>query len=553
MGIPSYFSYIVKNHPEIIQKFVSGEFPIDNLYMDCNSIIYDCYHLLSEDERGSNITNTLIKNVINKIERYVDIVSPKKRVIVSFDGVAPVAKLEQQRTRRFKTWFQTNLTDQLCKKPDPSWSTASITPGTNFMKQLNKQISTHFSNKKNSSKYSPTIIVSTSDEPGEGEHKIFSYIRNNVDHSSQTTVIYGLDADLIMLSVNHYPLCKEIYLFRETPEFIKSIDSSLEPNDNYLFNIEQLTGDIVLDMQKEINFSQTNANKRIYDYIFMCFLLGNDFLPHFPAVNIRSGGIMKLLQHYKSTLGSSNKFIVDMDKKKIIWKNFRLLIESLAIHEQEYMITEHTSRDKKEKHSLYASHHEKNKIDRGEPMNQDDKIKAFLEKIQNIPSTERSVEKYISPEKECWENRYYAKLLDVDMTSPERVRQVCINYLEGLEWTFKYYMSDCPNWRWKYNYHYPPLLKDLINHIPYFDTTFIAENMTTPVEQVVQLCYVLPKKNLSLLPYKIYNQLHTKYDHCYPERVDFEWSYCKYFWEAHPKLPMIDINVLETAFTKTVS
>ena len=136
------------------------------------------------------------------------------------------------------------------------------------------------------------------------------------------------------------------------------------------------------------------------------------------------------------------------------------------------------------------------------------------------------------------------------MTSPERVRQVCVNYLEGLEWTFKYYISGCPDWRWKYNYHYPPLLKDLINHIPYFDTTFVPENTTTPVEQVVQLCYVLPKKNLSLLPYKIYNQLQTKYDNYYPERVDFEWSYCKYFWEAHPKLPMIDINALETSFNK---
>ena len=141
----------------------------------------------------------------------------------------------------------------MSKLSDPSWSTASITPGTNFMKQLNKEITSHFSNKKNNRNYSPQIIVSTSDEPGEGEHKIFSYIRNHSDHKSQTTVIYGLDADLIMLSINHYPLCKEIYLFRETPEFIKSIDSNLEPNHNYLFNIEQLTNNIVLDMQKEIN------------------------------------------------------------------------------------------------------------------------------------------------------------------------------------------------------------------------------------------------------------------------------------------------------------
>ena len=42
MGIPSYFSHIVKNHADIIQKLCKFEKNIDNLYLDSNSIIYDC-------------------------------------------------------------------------------------------------------------------------------------------------------------------------------------------------------------------------------------------------------------------------------------------------------------------------------------------------------------------------------------------------------------------------------------------------------------------------------------------------------------------------------
>jgi 5'-3' exonuclease len=46
-------------------------------------------------------------------------------------------------------------------------------------------------------------MVSGSNKIGEGEHKLFSYIRSNPQkHTSETTVIYGLDADLIMLSIN---------------------------------------------------------------------------------------------------------------------------------------------------------------------------------------------------------------------------------------------------------------------------------------------------------------------------------------------------------------
>ena len=71
-----------------------------------------------------------------------------------------------------------------------------------------------------------------------GESKIYEYMRSSKNISKEhVSLIYGLDADLIMLSINnlcHFPY---LYLFRETPEFIKSVDSSLEPNENYVLDI----------------------------------------------------------------------------------------------------------------------------------------------------------------------------------------------------------------------------------------------------------------------------------------------------------------------------
>ena len=126
-------------------------------------------------------------------------------MFIAFDGVAPVAKLEQQRNRRYKSWFEKQLYNKLSEEEskektisENNWNTVSITPGTKFMANLGKGVRVYF---KNKSKFSlEEIIVSPSDEAGEGEHKIYEYIRNNPRyHDETTTAIYGLDADLIML------------------------------------------------------------------------------------------------------------------------------------------------------------------------------------------------------------------------------------------------------------------------------------------------------------------------------------------------------------------
>ena len=127
----------------------------------------------------------------------------------------------------------------------------------------------------------------------------------------------------------------------------------------------------------------------------------------------------------------------------------------------------------------------------------------------------------------------------------ERLKQISLNYLEGLEWTMKYYTSGCPDWRWHYKYNYPPLLQDLINYIPYFETTLIKPNDYKSVSPLVQLAYVLPNSSLHLLPQKLYSKLITSNNHWYPMDCEFIWAFCRYFWEAHVELPEIDICELE--------
>jgi 5'-3' exonuclease len=525
MGIPSYFSFIVKNHSNIIRKLSSNPIKVDNLYLDCNSIIYDAVYKMSVTVMTEDAANKIISTVIHTIKEYINLLKPTEALMIAFDGVAPVAKLEQQRSRRFKSLYQNSLSRSISKTTDPDpWNTTAITPGTQFMKTLDDRILQAFSEPK---QYGLNkIINSGSNIYGEGEHKIFNYIRDNSDcHKELNTVIYGLDADLIMLSINHLPITPNIYLFRETPEFIKSINTELEPNECYVLDIPELAHTITLDMNNGEELTSEQQRNRIYDYIFLCFFLGNDFMPHFPAINIRTGGVDKMLQAYKATIGCTNENLTN--GKIIYWKNVRKLVEFLGKNEVEFLKQEHKIRDRKEKNKL-------------PDITPKDKMDNFV----NIPTYERSVEKFINPYKDNWQQRYYKSLFEINI-SDERRKQICTNYLEALEWTMKYYTTGCPNWRWCYNYNYPPLLQDLIHYIPFFNTEFIENKPDNPVTELVQLCYVLPRQSLQLLPENLYKALIRNKLNLYSTECDFSWAYCKYFWECHPNLPHIDVNELE--------
>jgi 5'-3' exonuclease len=525
MGIPYLFSYIVKNHANIIKKLSSNPIQVNNLYLDCNSIIYDAVHNIDFTKLVESDADTIIRNVCSKIDEYIKMLNPTNTIYVAFDGIAPVAKLEQQRSRRYKSLYQNNISRSIYKSttPDP-WNTTAITPGTLFMKKLNDKIRSTYSKPTN---YNVgEIIISCSDEYGEGEHKLFEHIRNFPEkHCDTTTIIYGLDADLIMLSINHLPISNKIYLFRETPQFIKSINADLEPNETYVMDIPELARIITLDMNNGAELVQEQQRNRIYDYIFLCFFLGNDFMPHFPSVNIRTGGVDKMLNAYKATIGGTNENLTD--GKKIFWKNVRKLVQFLADNEEDFFKNETRLRDRKEKIPMAN-------------ITPDDKYKQF----DSIPQYERSLEKYINPYKPNWQTRYYKTLFNVDIDETRR-KQICTNYLEGLEWTMKYYTTGCPNWRWCYNYNYPPLFSDLIHYIPFFETEFVENIKPNPVSELVQLCYVLPKQSLHFLPEKLYNNLIKNHIDWYKSDCTFYWAYCRYFWESHVNLPHIDINELE--------
>ena len=302
---------------------------------------------------------------------------------------------------------------------------------------------------------------------------------------------------------------RQIYLFRETPEFIKSINIELDPNEAYLMNISSLMGNI-RDMMIDSKNQYIKDVELMKDYVFLMMFMGNDFMPHFPTLNIRTFGIDMILSIYKKVLGDKKQTIIK--KGRIEWRNVRELVKEIAIMEEDNFKKEYKIRDKISK-----------------KMENSNKYEKIEDKINIIPMMDREVEYYIDPFKYFWQNRYYKELFSVERND-FNIEKISMNYLEGLEWNMEYYSSGCKNWSWTYQYHYPPLFQDLIKHIPLWDIDLVEKNKKT-ITEYQQLAYVLPVNSLSCLPEKIHKMV-KKYKQ-QNNNVDVKWAYCKYFWESH--------------------
>ena len=549
MGIPAFFSFIIKNYPSIVRNLNyhnENNTDFDNLFMDCNSIVYDVYNQIVKDKLSSDtehLEKILVEKVIEKIGHYIKNISPKKTVYIAFDGVAPFAKMEQQRTRRYKSNFTSNINNST----QSIWNTTAITPGTTFMRKLSTEIDTAFKNQEKKYKVKK-MVVSCANEPGEGEHKLFQYIRKNKEMMNENIFVYGLDSDLIMLSIFHCEMCKNIFVFRESPDFIKSVGNLKFGNNDLLFlDIGCLSKYIIVEMA-----CNSNENHRIYDYIFICFLLGNDFLPHFPSLNIRTTGVQTILNTYRSVIGNySDRFFISNDNslplrsgelaqklcssnsvsrlKKIQWKWVKVFITELSKTEHGNFIREYTLRNKMDKYQwAYTTKEEKDNV------------------ILNTPIIYRAEEKYICPDETGWQDRYYKSLFSCERNH-NNLQTICTNYMEGLEWVFKYYTDECPDWKWKYNYHYAPLLMDLCRYIPDKNKEFIYSGYSTnkPFPSFIQLLYVVPPKNHHLIDSNVVDFVKSKYDGLFTDNIDFKWAFCRYFWESHVLLNEVTIDTLE--------
>ncbi|GFP58182.1 5'-3' exoribonuclease 2 [Trichoderma asperellum] len=401
MGIPAAFRWLSNKYPKIISPVIeqtpivtedgitipvdttqpnpNGE-ELDNLYLDMNGIVHPCSH--PEDRPAPADEEEMMLEVFKYTDRVVNMVRPRKILMIAVDGVAPRAKMNQQRSRRFRSAQEAKEKEEdkqalieLLKRQNggtfaaadsetvvkKAFDSNSITPGTPFMDILALSLRYWCQYKLNTDPAwaKLKIIISDATVPGEGEHKIMNFIRSqrtspNYDPNTRH-VIYGLDADLIMLGLAthepHFRVLREDVFFQEgknracklcgqkgheahncrgnakpsddaTDEKSKSLQSPVQKPFIWL-HVSVLREYLAAELAVPDLPFRFDLERAIDDWIFMCCFVGNDFLPHLPALEIREHGIDTLTTIWKTNLPSMGGYVtkdghIDLARAQVI-------------------------------------------------------------------------------------------------------------------------------------------------------------------------------------------------------------------------------------------
>lgn len=555
MGLPGFFAWILKQFSNeiLVDKL---EKKIKNLYIDANCAFHpECFKIVGKNQNDDldELKKKMFKQIVDYLDFLEKYTNPTDIVYIAVDGTAPLAKIIQQRKRRYKTELDNFTKNELKLKYGipiyDTWSNTTITPGTEFMEELHLYLLEHYEkknkgNKKNKIKY----IYSSYHTPGEGEHKILQHIKNNVK-TDDNCVIYGLDADLIFLSMSAMTMNnKNIFLLRE-----KSIFDKKEENDN---NIErEMTFVSIKETKNAYNnkmcqlMNKYNIKNITFDFsndlIFICFLLGNDFLPHFPSIDIHSGGLDELIDSYLNVLKYMNMPLINIEyinnKVKDININiefFTSLIEDMGNKEENYF-----------KNNLPNSleRHKKRKC----IMDNNDLYKKELWELENLKKEETKDPLMLGIDsKDVWKFRYYEYYFKISGNQNKFIDELVHMYLMGIKWITEYYFKECPDWKWCYVCYYAPFISDIAKYIKKnnFDINNVVfdNDKKNYIPIMSQLISVLPPSCKKLLP-KSYIELIDNFDKSpiidmFPTKIQIDTLYKTQLYQCIPQIPYLDID-----------
>ncbi|KAM6906357.1 5'-3' exoribonuclease 2 isoform 3-T3 [Lycodopsis pacificus] len=653
MGVPAFFRWLSRKYASIVVHCVEekgkecngvcvpvdttkpnpNEVEFDNLYLDMNGIIHPCTH--PEDKAAPKNEDEMMVAIFEYIDRLFNIVRPRRVLYMAIDGVAPRAKMNQQRSRRFRASKEgvelleekDRIREEVIGRggylpPDEvkeRFDSNCITPGTEFMDNLAQCLRYYVADRLSNDPgwKNITVLLSDASVPGEGEHKIMDYIRRQraqPNHDTNTHhCLCGADADLIMLGLaTHEPnftIIREEFkpnkprpcaLCGQTGHEIKDCQGTPREkqgqHDEFADSMPVSEQEFIFIrlcvlreyLARELTMASLpfpfDFERSIDDWVFMCFFVGNDFLPHLPSLEIREGAIDRLVNIYKDVVHKTGGYLtengyVELERVELIMqavgvaednifkkrkeddegfkrrmkdKRKRMKVEQRGpahLTSGQFAPQALGRRDRPEavqnaRHQASDMRMQHNKSSAGPSGGADNRgVKRKAEDSDSEPEPEDVVRLW----EDGWKQRYYKTKFDVDVSDEDFRKKVVRSYVEGLCWVLRYYYQGCASWQWYFPFHYAPFASDF-KDIKGMFTDFDKD--TKPFKPLEQLMGVFPAASGNFLP-ATWRSLMSSPDSSiidfYPDDFAIDLNGKKYAWQGVALLPFVDESRLRAA------
>ncbi len=462
----------------------------------------------------------LCKGIATYMDHLIMLAQPTRGVYVSCDGVVGAAKRRQQRLRRFKGPWMSAAEAEVKRSFAPTdavahaqaqvavaWDQNALTPGSAFMAQLGSVLTA--AGKQIAARIGVSVIVSTTSEPGEGEHKLLAHMRAA---KPKSCTIYGLDADLILLSMLLIAdTGADVRLLREAQEFeAVPVDGIPEWRNLTVTGLR----DVML---------KSHDVRRVRDFVATMSLLGNDFLPRSLTHTVRDNGIPDLIGVLEREVWGCGLHVVDVNGC-VSREGLLRVVDAWAATEGKDMIDACWDAIRSAERPVLGT---------------GDQAEKALKEWQAQPARWCSIAQLLAPAtKPRWRDHY------------RRVWHAggAEEYLAGIAWVWDYYSGRPVDWGWCFEPHLPPLWCDVASALRSAPGDVIAPPpivWPTPLPEWAHLLSVLPAASVErLLP----AARGSAFINAEPWWWPTGWSLFDVgrgqMWECEPVIPLIPEDVV---------
>jgi 5'-3' exonuclease len=518
MGIPSYYKRLIDRFPRLVSKGPAaiGARKANVLLMDFNCLIYQCVRAEGMPVYTAETREAWEAALLEAVKAYTvkvwDVAGRPAEVFIGVDGVVPMAKIRQQRLRRFKSPWMAAAERAAGVRTGESWDTNAITPGTEFMEKLARAL-------KGLATARGGWTVSAADEAGEGEQKLMAWVRSAATGGSlagKEIVVYGLDADLIVLSLlslaRDAPGVAGWRLLRELAEF-EGGRGAAEGAFGCL-DVRELLGLLVPD--------GIPAAEYMLEYCCGMSFLGNDFLPHSLSVKMREGGHDRLCRTL-TALHTAGGRLVEAATGRIRPDGCAALAAAWAATEEEDI-----------------AHGFKEKFRGRGPPPRSDRERA-MRPVENLPIEWKQESAVWSSDRlvDGWRETYYARWMREAAPAA-----AAAEYIRGLQWIVDYYLGRSVSYAWYFPWSLPPLWSDIAAALEECDAVE-APPVTSPVAPQEQLAMVLPESSWWLVRRPDLRRLPLLAPAFWPSSFSFFSVGRRWLWECEAEVPILSMERLK--------